>query len=305
MREDLVRAEERSADGAVSESAGGPAARRTGLTLLAVLALAALLAPVVAPFDPSAAVAEPRLAPGLDGWPHILGTDRFGRDVLSRLLYGARVSLGVAAGSVAISTLVGTAVGVAAGYRGGLPDAAAMRIVDLFLSFPRIVLLVVAAAVLSPSLWTVILLLAVTGWMGTARLVRGEVLSVREREYVQSARAIGSSTGRILLRHVVPNALPPVLVASALAAADAILAEAALSFLGLGVQPPTPSWGGMIAGGRVAPLRAWWLIVFPGAAIALAVVAFNLSAEALRVRLAPGEEGGPDGRPAPPDREAA
>jgi peptide/nickel transport system permease protein len=208
--------------------------------------------------------------------------------VLSRLLYGARVSLGVAGASVLISTLLGTLVGSAAGYLGGLADRAAMRTADLFLSFPRIVLLVVAAAVLSPSIWTVVLLLGLTGWMGTARLVRSEVLSLREREFVLAARAVGAGGGRLLFRHVLPNALPPVLVASALAAADAILAEAALSFLGLGVQPPTPSWGGMIADGRAAPLRTWWMIVLPGAAISLAVVAFNLSSEDLRVRLRPG-----------------
>lgn len=259
--------------------------------LLAALALVALFAPLLAPFDPTAQVAGARLAPGIEGWPHLLGTDRFGRDVLSRLLHGARVSLGVAGASVLLSTCLGTAVGVTAGYRGGVPDAAAMRVVDLFLSFPRIVLLVVAAAVLSPSLWTVVILLGLTGWMGTARLVRGEVLSVREREYVLAARAVGCRTPRLLYRHVLPAAMPPVLVASALAAADAVLAEAALSFLGLGVQPPIPSWGGMIADGRVAPLRSWWLIVFPGVAIALSVLAFNLSAEALRDRLSPGSQG--------------
>lgn len=257
------------------------------LGLLAVILLVSLLAPLLAPYDPARSLGLPeaaRLSPSL---LHPLGTDRLGRDVLSRVLVGARVSLQVALPAVAAATALGTAVGAGAGYVGGWKDSAAMRTVDLFLSFPRIVLLVAAAAVLAPSAGTVVLLLAATGWMGTARLVRGEVLSVKEREYVRAAQALGYGKFRIVGRHVLPNVLNPVLVAATLGVGDAILAEAALSFLGLGVPPPTPSWGGMVAGGQGALVAAWWVPVFPGLAVTATVTAFNLAGDGLRDALDP------------------
>lgn len=258
-----------------------------GLGVLVVLGAAALLAGALAPFDPTEPVARAAGRPLPPSGEHLLGTDRFGRDVLSRVIHGARVSVPVAVLAAALAAFLGAVVGAVAGYAGGLTDAVAMRGVDLLLSFPRIVILVVAAAIFSPSLMLVVLLLGFTGWMETARLVRGEVLSIREREYVQAARILGYGHGRILLRHVLPNAASPLLVAAALGAGDAILAEAALSFLGLGVQPPAPSWGAMVADGTTTLVSGWWAVLFPGVAIALAVVAFNLVADGFRDALQP------------------
>lgn len=265
----------------------GPSGR-AGVYLVAAVVLAALLAPYLAPHDPARqldVVAAAHLPPGPGHW---LGTDRLGRDVLSRVLFGARVTLAASVPAVLIAGSLGAAVGGVAGYVGGWVDAAWMRLVDLLLAFPRIVLLVAAAALFEPSLALVVLLLGLTGWMDVARLVRGEVLSVRERPYVRAAEGLDLGRGRVLVRHVLPNAVGPLLVAATLGVADAALAEATLSFLGLGVQPPTPSLGGMIAGGRTALLGAWWVVVFPGAVLTATVLGFNLLGEALR-RVAAGE----------------
>lgn len=262
-----------------------PSGRR-GLLLVAGVVLVALLAPYLAPHDPARqidVVAGARLPPGPG---HLLGTDRLGRDVLSRVLYGARVTLAAAVPAVVVSTTLGAAVGGAAGYVGGLLDSVSMRGVDLLLAFPRIVLLVAAAALFEPSLGLVILLLGLTGWMDVARLVRGEVLSIRERPYVRAAEGLDLGRGRVLGRHVLPNATGPLLVAATLGVADAALAEATLSFLGLGVQPPTPSLGSMVAGGRDALLGAWWVVVFPGAVLTATVLGFNLLGEAVRAEAA-------------------
>lgn len=255
---------------------------RSGLLLVGTVVLAALLAPYLAPYDPAHQIDVVRGAHLPPGAQHPLGTDRLGRDVLSRVLYGARVTLAAAVPAVLLAGTLGAAVGAASGYLGGAVDTVNMRGVDLFLSFPRVVLLVAAAALFEPSLAMVILLLGLTGWMDVARLVRGEVLSVRERPYVEAAEGLDLGRTRVVLRHVLPNSLGPLLVAATLGVADAALAEATLSFLGLGVQPPTPSLGSMIAGGRAALVGTWWVVVFPGAVLAAVVLGFNLLGEGAR-----------------------
>jgi peptide/nickel transport system permease protein len=258
-----------------------------GLVGLAVLYLVALLAPFLAPYDP---IAQPDilhtsyLAPSLAHW---FGTDRFGRDVLSRMLYGARISLIIAFVAVAISVSIGTLVGAVAGYFGGRVDALLMRFTDMVLAFPRLVLLIMIVALFSPSTPLIIAVLGLTQWPGTARIVRGDVLSLRERDFVQAARALGMSRRRIILRHLVPNVLAPVIVTATLGIGNTIVLEAGLSFLGLGVQPPTPSWGNMVADGRQNLLGAWWVATMPGLAIVFTVLAFNLVGDGLRDALDP------------------
>lgn len=258
-----------------------------GLVLLAALCLSALLTPYLAPHDPAEQdrVVETRYQP--PSAAHPLGTDRFGRDVLSRVLYGARISLGIGFVAVLIAITLGTVLGAGSGYLGGWADTVTMRSVDLLLSFPRLVLLITVVALFEPSIALVTVVLGLTGWMGTSRVVRGEVLSVREQPYVEAARALGYSDGRILFRHVLPNALGPVIVAATLGVGNTILAEAALSFLGLGVQPPTASWGNMVAAGRDVMLEAWWITLFPGLAIVLTVMSFNLVGDGLRDAMDP------------------
>jgi len=263
--------------------------------LIAVLAfyLVALLTPILAPFDPAAQgdlVAGSNLPPS---WEHPLGTDQYARDVFSRLLYGARISLTVGFVAVAISVTIGTLVGAVAGYVGGKTDTLLMRFVDMVLSFPRLVLLIAVIAMLeSPSIFLIIAVLGLTLWPSSARIVRGEVLALREREFVEAARALGFSGARILGRHVLPNALAPVIVAATLGIGNTIVLEAGLSFLGIGVQPPTPSWGNMVADGRTRLLEAWWISTFPGFAIVLVVLAFNLVGDGLRDALDPRLRGG-------------
>lgn len=258
-----------------------------GLMAIAALCLIALLTPLLAPYDPIAQgnlVTGRLLAPSL---LHPLGTDEFARDILSRLLYGARISLTIGLVAVAISVSIGTVLGAVAGYLGGLVDTLVMRFVDVVLSFPRLVLLIAIVAVFRPSIFLIVAVLGLTLWPSTARLVRGEVLSLREREFVEAARALGYSRRRIVLRHLVPNALGPVVVAATLGIGDTIVLAAGLSFLGLGVQPPTPAWGTMVADGRVHLLGAWWVSTFPGLAIVLTVLCFNLVGDGLRDALDP------------------
>jgi peptide/nickel transport system permease protein len=249
--------------------------------------LVALLAPLITPHDPYEAyeLTTMRLQ-GLSA-AHPLGTDHLARDVLSRILYGARISLTIGFVAVGISVTIGTMVGAVAGFLGGTVDNVIMRFVDMVISFPRLVLLIAIVALFESSIALVIIVLGLTLWPSTARIVRGEVLGLREREFVQAARALGYSKRRIILRHLVPNALPPVIVAATLGIGNTIVLEAGLSFLSLGVQPPTPSWGTMVADGRDELLNAWWLSTFPGLAIVFTVLAFNLVGDGLRDALDP------------------
>ena len=260
---------------------------RVGLAVVVVLFAAALLAPFVAPQDPTAIDLGAALRP--PNGAHWLGTDVQGRDVWARLVHGARVSLAVGVVSQGISLVLGVVLGLLAGYYGRWVDELVMRLADVTLAFPTLLLLIAMAAALEPSLTTVFLTIGVVGWAGMARLVRGQVLVVRQLEYVQAERALGAGDVRIMLRHVLPNVIAPVVIAATLGVAGAIMAEAALSFLGLGVQPPTPSWGAMIADGRdLAQLRrAPWTSLFPGLAIGASVLGFNLLGDALRDALDP------------------
>lgn len=251
----------------------------SGALLTIALVVVALAAPLLAPFDPNAQDTIRRLeAPSRE---HPLGLDDLGRDVLSRILFGARVSLRVGFSVVFIAAAVGIALGAIAGYFGGAADIAIMRVCDILLSFPGILLAIALVAVLGPSLNNVILALAIIGWVGYARLVRGQVLKVREMEYVTAAKALGARSPRVIVLHVLPNVINPVIVMATLGLAGAILAEAALSFLGLGVQPPTPSWGAMLTSGRQYLGVANHLAIYPGIAIMLAVMGLNFLGDGL------------------------
>jgi len=258
-----------------------------GLMLIVALYLLALLTPLLAPYDP--AFQGDLLTERYVGMSsvHPLGTDQFARDVFSRLLYGARISLLIGFVAVGLSVTIGTLLGAVAGYVGGVVDGAIMRLVDMMVSFPQLVLLITIVAIFEPSIFVIIGVLGLTSWPSTARIVRGETLSLREREFVQAARALGYSKRRIILRHVIPNTLAPVIVAATLGIGNTIVLEAGLSFLSLGVQPPTPSWGTMVADGRLVLLEAWWLSTFPGLAIVLTVLSFNLVGDGLRDALDP------------------
>jgi len=251
-----------------------------GVAIIAVTAVGALVGPWLAPHDPNVQLLAQRLAG--PSWSHPLGLDELGRDILARLLMGARVSLFVGLSVVSISSVVGIALGAAAGYAGGRIDNALGRVMDVLLAFPGILLAIALVAVLGPSLTNVVLALVVIGWVGYARLVRGQVLKIRELEYVQAARALGAPISRVLLRHVIPAAMPAVIVQATIGMAGSIIAEASLSFLGLGVQPPTPSWGTMLDAGRAHLFDAPHLTVFPGVAIALLVLGFNFVGDGLR-----------------------
>ena len=247
-------------------------------TLLVVTAIAG---PALAPFDPAAAVAPQLAEPMAPAAPFYLGTDDLGRDVLSRLLYGARISLLVGVVAMIVTMLIGTTVGLTAGYFGGAADVLLMRATDVMLAFPGLLLAVALVAVLRPNVWTIFVVIGLVSWTGVARVIRSEVLSLREREYVLAARAMGGRHGRILWRHVLPNALPTIVVIAALSTSGTILLDAGLSFLGIGVPPPIPTWGRMIQEAtsyyRVAP----WLMLFPGAAVLFAVLSFNFVAYGL------------------------
>lgn len=255
-----------------------------GLALLVALCGLALLAPLIAPLDPSVDLANRLRPPSGEYW---LGTDDAGYDMFGLILHGSRISLLIGFLSVAIAITLGTLVGAVAGYAGGWTDTGLMRVVDLFLSVPRLVLLITVVALFDSSIPLIVIVLGLTGWMGVARLVRGQVLSVKEREHVLAARALGYRPLRILLRHVLPNVMTPVIVAATLGIGNAILAEAALSYLGLGVQPPDTSWGLIIFSGQDRMLDAWWITAFPGIAIVATVMAFNLVGDGLRDALDP------------------
>ena len=258
-----------------------------GIAVVVLIGAAAILAPLLARHDPTSIDLVSRLQrPSAAHW---LGTDVQGRDIWARLVYGARVSLAVGVISLCIALLLGVTLGLIAGYYGRWVDELVMRLADVTLAFPTLLLLIAMVAALQPSLAVVFATIGIVGWAGMARLVRGQVLVVRQLEYVQAVRALGARDWRILLRHVLPNVIAPVVIAATLGIAGAIMAEAALSFLGLGVQPPTPSWGAMIADGRdLSQLRnAPWTSLFPGLAIGASVLGFNLLGDALRDALDP------------------
>jgi peptide/nickel transport system permease protein len=258
---------------------------RFGLAIVLGVIVAAVFGPWLIPYDPIRQDLPLRLA--APTWGHPLGLDELGRDLLARLALGARVSLFVGLAVVSVSAVVGTLVGAVAGYVGGAVDLALGRLMDVLLAFPGILLAIALVAVLGPSLTNVVLALVIIGWVGYARLVRGQVLKVRELEYVQAARAVGAPMGRVLARHVIPATFSTISVQATLGMAGAIIAEASLSFLGLGVQPPMPSWGTMLDAGRAHLFDAPHLTIVPGVAIALLVLGFNFAGDALRDRLDP------------------
>jgi len=258
-----------------------------GIAVVVLLVFAAIAAPLIARHDPTAIALRNQLAPPSP--EHWMGTDIQGRDIWARLVYGARVSLAVGLVSQSIALTLGLTLGLLAGFYGRWVDEGVMRLADVTLAFPTLLLLIALVAALQPSLTVVVVTIGVVGWAGMARIVRGQVLVVRQLEYVQAIRALGARDVRIILRHVLPNVVAPVVIAATLGVAGAIMAEAALSFLGLGVQPPTPSWGAMIADARdLSQLRsAPWTSLFPGLAIGAAVLGFNLMGDALRDAMDP------------------
>lgn len=258
---------------------------RVGFLALAATAALALLVPWWSAVDPAAQALERGLAP--PSMAHPLGTDTLGRDLLIRIVYGARISLSIALLAVGLAVTIGSVLGAVAGLLGGWVDAVVMRSVDVVLAFPRLVLLLVIAGLFESSILLLVLVLGLTQWPATTRLVRAEVVSLRERDFVVAARALGFSRRRIVLRHLIPNALAPVLVTATLGVGDTIVLEAGLSFLGVGLDPEIPSWGTMLADGRRFMLDAWWVGVFPGVAIVVVVVALNLVGDALRDVLDP------------------
>jgi peptide/nickel transport system permease protein len=251
-----------------------------GAAIILTLFFVAVFAPFIAPHDPIEQNLENRLLP--PSTEHPFGTDNLGRCILSRLIYGTQVSLQIGIMVVGITSIVGVMLGAIAGYRGGIIDEIIMRIVDVLLAFPGIILALVIAGILGPSLFNVMLALAVIGWTSYARVVRGSVLSVKEKEFIEAAKAIGASDVRIMFRHILPNVMAPVIVMATLGMAHVILAAAALSFLGLGAQPPTPEWGSMLSAGRAFMRTAPHLTIFPGLAIMITVLAFNFLGDGLR-----------------------
>lgn len=257
-----------------------------GVAILTIVVLLAIGAPLIAPYDPAAIALADRLKPpGTPGY--LLGTDPLGQDVLTRVIYGARISLFVGFVVVAISGALGITLGLISGFYGGLIDDLIMRVAEIQLAFPNIILYVAVMAVLGPGLDKVIVVMGIVGWVTYSRIERGMVLSTKEREYVQAARALGASNGRIILRHILPNTLGPITVVASFALATTIITEASLSFLGLGVPPSVPSWGNMLASGRNYVQSGWWVATFPGIAITLTVIAINLIGDWLRDELDP------------------
>lgn len=257
----------------------------TGSGIVLLLFLVSLFAPWFAPYDPGQIdLKNVLMPPSMDHW---LGTDQLGRDVLSRMIWGARISLKVGFVATGVSIIIGTLLGAAAGYYGGWIDAVIMRFVDIMLCFPTFFLILAVIAFLEPSIWNIMIIIGLTGWMGVTRLVRADFISLRERDFVQAARVIGAGDLRIIFGHILPNAMASILVAATLGIAGAILTESALSFLGIGVQPPTPSWGNILTAGKDNIDIAWWLSLYPGLAILITVVGYNLLGEGIRDSLDP------------------
>lgn len=256
-----------------------------GSIIVGIIALLAVFAPLIAPYDPSEINVKAILLP--PSLSHLCGTDTLGRDVFSRMLYGARISLAVGFVAVGIAVLIGIILGSIAGYAGGRLDSALMRVTDMVLCFPTFFLILAVIAFLEPSIWNIMIVIGLTSWMGVTRLVRAEFLSLREREFVLAAESLGTSSLRLVTRYLLPNAMGPVIVSAVLGIAGAVLVESGLSFLGLGVQPPTPSWGNMLTEGKDNLQLAWWLSLYPGLAILITVLGYNLLGEGLRDLLDP------------------
>jgi len=251
-----------------------------GCGIVLALFAVSLLAPAIAPYDPGAIDLKNVLAqPSGEHW---FGTDQLGRDVFSRMIWGARISLKVGFVATGLAILIGMVLGAVAGYYGGWIDATIMRFVDVMLCFPTFFLILAVIAFLEPSIWNIMIVIGLTGWMGVTRLVRADFISLRERDFVRAARAAGANDARIIFMHILPNALASILVAATLGIAGAILTESALSFLGIGVQPPTPSWGNILTAGKDNIDIAWWLSLYPGLAILITVVGYNLLGEGIR-----------------------
>jgi peptide/nickel transport system permease protein len=268
-------------------------AATAGAAIIATIVLLSLFAPLIAPHDPAAQNLAMRLAPPawIEGgsWQHVLGTDSLGRDVLSRVMHGGRVTLLIGLATTVIAMAIGVVVGLWAGYAGGRPDSILMRIVDIQVSFPGILLILLIVAVIGPGTLTMIIVLSVTNWMVYARLVRSTVMSLRQSPYVEAAEIVGCKPGRVIFVHILPNLIPPLLTLSILEFTNIVLAEAAVSFLGFGVQPPAVSWGLDVATGRDYLFIAWWLVAFPGLAIVLTVLSINLFAGWVRATTDPQE----------------
>ena len=256
-----------------------------GLAIVLGFFVMSLLTPVVAPYDPAAIDVDNILAP--PSARHLFGTDDLGRDVFTRMLYGAGISLKVGFVAVGIAVVIGTLLGAVSGYYGGIVDIVIMRFVDIMLCFPSFFLILAVIAFMEPSIFNIMAVIGFTSWMGITRLVRAEFLSLKERDFVLAVKAMGASAPRIIFGHILPNAMAPVLVAATLGIAAAVLTESALSFLGIGVQPPTPSWGNMLTQGQSVLGIAWWLSFFPGMAILVTVLGYNLLGEGIRDAIDP------------------
>jgi len=260
----------------------------TSLIIISILVILALFAPYISPYDPFEINVDKILLP--PSFEHPLGTDLLGRDVLSRMIYASRISLEVSLVAVGISIGIGIFLGSLAGYLGGIMDQIISRFIDIMLCFPTIFLILAVIAYLEPSILTIMIVIGATSWMGVARLVRAEIMSLKERDFVLIAKVYGAGTFRIIFKHLLPNALPPIMVSASLGLGQAILIESALSFLGIGVQPPIPSWGNILIEGKETLEVAWWLSIFPGLAILITVLAFTLLGETLQEILNPKRE---------------
>jgi len=251
-----------------------------GALIVFTIALLAVFAPWLAPYDPTHIDVRSILLP--PSWQHWCGTDTLGRDVFSRMLYGARISLAVGFVAVGLSMLIGVALGAWAGYAGGRVDNMMMRLTDMVLCFPTFFLILAVIAFLEPSIWNIMIVIGLTSWMGVTRLVRAEFLSLRGREFILAAESLGVSPLRLIWKYLLPNAMGPIMVSAVLGVAGAVLVESGLSFLGLGVQPPNPSWGNILTDGKDNIQLAWWLSLYPGLAILITVLGYNLLGEGLR-----------------------
>ncbi len=254
-----------------------------GICIVGFFIIIAIFAPILAPYNPGQIDIENILTAPTSS--HIFGTDSLGRDLFSRMVYGARISLMVGFIAVGIASLIGIALGAIAGYYGKWVDAIIMRFIDIMLCFPTFFLILAVIALLEPSIINIMIIIGATSWMGMARLMRAEILSLKERDFIYAEKAIGASDLRIIIRHLIPNAMAPVLVSITLGIAGAILVESSLSFLGIGVQPPTPSWGNILSEGKAVMGAGWWMMLFPGMAIFITVLGYNLLGEGIREKL--------------------